>query len=80
MKIQTFEIAGLQILDPRLLPEPDAALFSTTNWDVLTPSPARQEIDGAVFDALSLTTSERDAVYEGVTKLVENRKKKAGSL
>ena len=80
MKIQTFEIAGLQILDPRLLPKPDAAVFSTSDWDVLTPSPARREIDGLVYDALGLTAGERDAVYEGVTELVENRKRKAGSV
>ena len=80
MKIQTFEIESLQMPNPSLLPELEAAIFAATDWDVLTPSSERRQIDGAVFDALSLTTNERDAVYEGVMKLVENRKRKAGSL
>ena len=46
---------------------------------MLNPSPARRQIDDAVFDALSLTKGERDAVYEGVTELVENRLRRARS-
>ncbi len=37
------------------------------------------QFDDAVFDALSLTQGERDAVYEGVTELVENRLRRARS-
>ena len=79
LKLELFEFAGLQIVDPQLLPEPDAGLFASTDWDVLTPSAARRKIDAAVFDALGLTAGERAAVYAGVTELVGNRKAKAKS-
>ena len=79
LKLELFEFAGLQIVDPQLLPEPDAGLFASTDWDVLTPSAARRKIDAAMFDALGLTAGEREAVYAGVTELVENRKAKAKS-
>ncbi len=42
-------------------------------WDALTP-PARRELNAAVFDAIGLTVDEREAVYAGVTKLMENRR------
>ena len=74
MKIQTFEIANLQIAKPQLLPEPNESAFNAVDWDVLTPSAARRHIDGAVFDALGLTPNERRAVYAGVTELVQNRR------
>ncbi len=80
LKIQAFEVESLMIASPSLLPEPDAGIFSTSDWDVLTPSPARREIDGLVYDALGLTAGEREAVYDGVKELVENRKRKAGSV
>lgn len=60
--IQTYETAHLKIVNPFLLPEPDAAVFSTAVWDVLTPSPQRRQIDNALFDALRLTKDEPDAV------------------
>ena len=80
MKIQTFEIEGLQIVNPSLLPEPEASIFNAIDWDVLTPSAARRHIDVAVFDTLGLTAGERDAVYAGVAELVENRKRRARSV
>ena len=80
LEIQTYETANISIANPALLQELDVTIFSATDWDVLTPSPARREIDGLVYDALGLTAGERDAVYEGVTELVENRKRKAGSV
>ncbi len=40
----------------------------------------RLELDQVIFDALSLTQGERDAVYEAVINLVEARLKKASSL
>ena len=79
MKIQTFEIESLSIVNPALLPEPDAAIFATTNWDVLQPSKERQELDTAIYDALGLTPNERQAVQAGVTELVNNRKRRARS-
>ena len=80
MKIQTFEIANLQIVNPLLLPEPNESAFNAADWDVLTPSAARRHIDDAVFDALGLTAGERDAVYAGVTELVQNRRQRARSV
>lgn len=38
------------------------------------------EMDSVIFDALNLTQTERDAVYEAVINLVEARLKKADSL
>ena len=80
LKLELFELAGLQIVNPRLLAEPDSSLFASREWDVLSPSPARWQIDGMVFDALGLTAAERVAVYEGVTELVTNRKRRARSV
>ena len=80
LKIQTFEIKRLQVLNPVLLSDPDASIFTATDWDVLTPSAERQQIDGAVYDALGLTSGEREAVQEGVAELVDNRKRRAESV
>lgn len=46
----------------------------------MRPSDARRRLDALVYDALGLTAGEREAVYEGVRELVENRKRKAGSV
>ena len=80
LKIQAYETQNQAIVNPSLLPLLDAALFASSDWDVLTPSPERRQIDDAVFDALELTAGEREAVYEGVTKLVTNRKRRASSV
>ena len=79
LRIATYELANLQIVNPELLLEPDTAIFNSTDWDTLSPSAERWEIDGMVFDALGLTAGERAAVYEGVMELVGNRKQKAGN-
>ena len=80
LEIQTYEIDNLRIVDPRLLFEPELSLFAATDWDVLSPSAERWQIDGMVFDALGLTAAERVAVYEGVAELVGNRKRRARSV
>ena len=80
LKIQTYEIESLDIVNPSLLPAPDVEIFAASDWDVLAPSAERREIDDAVFDALGLTPGERDAVYEGVTELVSNRRRRARSV
>ncbi len=80
VKIQAYELASLQIPDPRLLPNFDDQIFRSSEWDVLTPSDERRQIDNAVFDVLDLTQGERDAVYEGVTELVKNRRRQAQSV
>ena len=77
LEIQTYETANIAVVNPNLLPALDAELFASSDWDVLTPSPERRQIDDAMFDALGLTAGEREAVYEGVTKLVSNRKRRA---
>ena len=79
LETQVYEIQNLQIPDPNLLPEIDERIFHSTEWDVLSPSPQRRMIDDAVFEVLGLTAGERDAVYEGVRELVENRKQRARS-
>ena len=79
LKLELFEFESLQIVNPQLLPEPQATIFNAADWDVLSPSAERWQIDGMVFDALGLTSGERHAVYEGVSELVGNRKRKAGS-
>ena len=80
IKIQTYEIEGLTIVNPQLLLEPDAAVFNATDWDVLTSSAARRHIDAAVYEALGLTPAARAAVQAGVTDLVTNRKRRAASV
>ena len=79
MKIQTFEIESLQIVNPQLLPEPNATAFNAADWDVLTPSAARRHIDDAVYDALGLPPDERAAVHAGLRELLENRRRRARS-
>ena len=80
LEIEVYETANLAIANPQLLPELDAAVFNAADWDVLTPSAARRHIDAAVYDALGLTADERAAVHAGVTELVANRKRRAGSI
>ena len=80
LEIQTYETANLQIVNPLLLAEPAASVCNAADWDVLTPSAARRHNDGPVFDALGLTAGERVGVYEGVTEMVSNRRRRAGSV
>ena len=67
-------------MNPQLLPEPNESVFNAADWDVLNPSAARRHIDATVFDALGLTPNERQAVYAGVTELVQNRRQRARSV
>lgn len=80
LRIATYEVGNLIIVNPNLLPEIDENIFRSTDWDVLSPSPERRLIDDAVFDVLGLTQGERDGVYEGVRELVQNRKLRAKSV
>ena len=80
LRIVTHELANLLVVTPRYFQEVDDSIFSESNWDVLNPSPARRMIDEVAFDVLELTQGERDAVYEGVTELVENRRRRAKSV
>lgn len=80
LKVELYEFESLKIAEPKQLPDFDNDIFGTANWDVLTPSSERRLIDDAVFDWLGLTQGEREAVYEGVTELVENRRRRAQSV
>ena len=80
LELAAYEISSLQIANPQLLPELDPTVFDSPDWDVLSPSAERWQIDGMVFDALGLTAGERLAVYEGVAELVGNRKQRASSI
>ena len=80
LEIEVYETANRAVVNPQLLPEPGAAVFNATDWDVLTPSAARRHIDAAVYEALGLTADEREAVHAGVAELVGNRKRRAGSV
>ena len=80
MEIPVYQTENLQIVNPAFLVEIDDSIFLATGWDELEPSAARRRLDEPVFDILELTTGERDGVYEGARKLVENRKRKAGSV
>ncbi len=80
LELAAYEAENLRVVKNRYLPIFDDALFRSTDWDVLAPSAARRQIDAAVFDALGLTAGEREAVYAGVTELVENRRRRARSV
>ena len=80
LEVQTYEIQNLMVVNPLLLQELDATIFAATNWDVLTPSPERRQIDEMVFDVLGLTPGEREGIYESICELVNNRKRRARSM
>ena len=80
LELAAYELANLFIISPDILSEIDPDIFSSADWDVLNPSPERRTIDEATFDVLGLTQGEKDAVYEGVTELVENRLRRARSV
>ena len=80
LKLELYELASLQLVNPTLLPEPHETIFNAADWDVLNPSAARRHIDAAVYDALGLTVGEREAVHAGMAELVSNRKRRAGSV
>ena len=80
LKIQTYEVLELLCLDPRTFALEDAAIFTSTDWEMLNPSDDRRAIDAIIFDTLGLTQGERDGVYEAVVNLVEARLRKARSL
>ncbi len=80
LRVVTHELANLPVVAPRYLEGVDDSTFSESDWDVPKPSPARRSVDAVVFDVLELTMGERDAVYEGVTELIENRRRRARSV
>jgi hypothetical protein len=80
MKIQTYEVGDLMILNPSLLGEEDSRTALTVAQRLDLEDDDRRTLDSIVFDALGLTKGERDAVYETVVNLVEARLKKARSV
>ena len=80
LRVEVYETKNLRIVNPALLGRIDDSSLSGLEWDVMNPSNARRQLDDLVYDALGLTAGERDAVYAGVRELVENRKRKAGSV
>ena len=80
LKIQTYEVSELLCLDPKTFAFENETIFTSTAWEMLTPSDDRRVLDAIIFDALDLTQGERDSVYEAVVNLVEARLRKARSL
>ena len=80
LKIQTYEVSKLLCLDLRRIGFEDAAMFTSSSWEMLEPSDDRRALDEIIFDALNLTQGERDGVYEAVIHLVEARLQRAQSL
>jgi len=80
MKIQTYEVAELLIVDPIFLKAEACEAVLGEAGRLECNDSDRRALDAEVFDALELTQGERDAVYEAVINLVEARLKKAGSV
>lgn len=80
LKIQTYEIAELLCLDPKIFAFKNEGIFTSTMWEMLKPSDDRRALDTIIFDVLDLTQGERDGIYEAVVNLVEARLRKARSL
>jgi len=80
LKIQAYEVSDLLCVRPDALGITSSEMFSSTSWDVLSPSPDRRSLDTLIFDVLNLTPGEREAVYEAVIEMVEARLEKANSL
>ena len=80
MTIEMYEFESIQVVDPALLPELDAGIFASEEWDAVRPSESRRALDAVVFDALGLTAGEREDVYAGVASLVGDRKQRARSV
>ncbi len=80
MKIQTYEVADLPLLDPNLLDEKNcrAVLKGSERLDLEDDD--RRNLDSVIFDTLHLSSGECDGIYEALIELVERRLKKASSL
>jgi type I restriction-modification system DNA methylase subunit len=80
MKIQTYEVKALPIVNPKFLSaklcEQRLENVAMLNLD----SDDRRELDDLIFDALGLTAGERDAVYDAVIDLVSKRLQRAQTV
>jgi len=80
MKIQTYEVAGLMIIEPNLLNAEACKAKLLQSQRLELNAFDRRALDDVVFDALGLTAGEREAVYEAVVELVRRRLEKAKSV
>ena len=79
IRVATHELSTFFIVKPELLPEIEESIFNGSEWDILEPSPARIQLDEAVFDTLDLTHGERDAIYEAISEIISKRRQRAKS-
>lgn len=79
LEIKAYEVKRSYVVRPDLLPAMNVGEFGRVKWDILNPSQEQQELDHAVFDALRLTSDERDDVYASLVKLAEERTRKSRS-
>ena len=80
LEIKKYEVERTLMVNPSLLPDIDLEMYGRTVWDVLNPPPEEKVLDSVVFDVLSLSSGEREAVYEAIVSLGENRKTKSGTI
>ena len=80
MKVQTYEMSQLGVVYPKFLSAKECKKImqqkSMFDWD----SDERKKLDGLIFDAIGLTTTERDAVYEETIRLIEKRLNRAANV
>ncbi|MDW8309795.1 MAG: hypothetical protein RMK20_10520, partial [Verrucomicrobiales bacterium] len=80
MKIQTYEVAAMQLLSPTTLRAVACRRVLESAGRLELNSADRRALDEVVFDVLGLTQGEREAVYEAVIALVRARLEKARSV
>jgi len=85
LDLTVYELADCLVVIPTLLKSIDIILKDNRERSFLPlhqeiHHPNRRALDAIIFDALGLTSCEREAVYEAVISLVEARLKKAQSV
>ena len=73
LDMMLYELEDLPVVDPRMLDEcrlPNRPLLPLED-ELATPD--RQEMDGVVFDALGLTSGEREGILEATVEMVRKR-------
>ena len=80
LELARYELTDLILPNPYLLSDLDVHLFSGADWKMSPPSAKRREIDEIVFGILDLSVGEQEAIYEGVSILIENRNTRARSV
>ena len=81
LKVDPIDYRRMPIINPNLLPKELPVLErQVNNVQAEAKATDRCVFDEIIFDALSLTKGEREAVYEAVIDLVESRLKKADSF